>query len=478
MSEPNFPTILYPNGGEVILGYEITIQWQIPAPLSYDSRGIVYELYYTDQYDSRKEPDWKQIATLAPTVFQYVWRFGNAIRSDKCRIGIRSRNARGERSRMAVSAGTFSIHRKKLEAPTLIAPTSGRFDKFIDIITDDTGIVGSYSERSFYQFFYSSDSLSIPPTIVAQNVPVNNGSIRWNTVNLPPANDYVIHSYLSDDDGNQSDTVFVKNIEIAHEGFFVIDTVPPESSIVINGNNPFTKDRDVTVTIVSYDDATAVHSMQLSDGSTKGDPSPIADIASYKLSDGDAIKTVQLLLQDFGANRNNLKPQRLFETVVEVDNGVKVADIALDRSSGTAWAITSSPSNYLYKIQSFPSLVTVFEDEPTSVMVFGSFVYVSVKTADNLSVLMSYNGYESVAVKAFTEADSVVNAMVVHNGDMFLGLENGLVYQFDGLTFTKLNGVANPVKNLVSDGSLLYLTERSGTEVYIFNGTDFVSTGA
>jgi hypothetical protein len=123
-------------------------------------------------------------------------------------------------------------------------------------------------------------------------------------------------------------------------------------------------------------------------------------------------------------------------------------------------------------------LLTAFEDEPTSVSVFNSFAYVGVKTSDSLGILMKYNGYEAVVVKEFTEADSIINTMTTHDGKLYMGFENGSVYRFDGLTFQKLNGVNNPVKSLVSDGNLLYLTERNSTEIYVFNGTEFVSTGA
>lgn len=477
---PYSPTLLYPDGGEVILSNEIVIRWEIPNPIG-DSevRTIDYEVYYTDQYDPLKEPDWKQIAVVPYSTSQFVWRFGSGIRSSKCRVAIRSRNTRGERSDWSISASDFSINRKKLESPTIITPMNGeRYDKTVEVATDDNGIAGTYSERSFYQFYFSSVEANVPLTPIAQNVPIGSGPVIWTTINLPPAKDYVIQAYLADDDGNVSDSVFIRDLEIAHEGFFVIDTTPPVASIVINNNDTFTRDRDVTVTVVSYDEATAVHAMQLKDGASTSAPESAADITHYKLSEGDDIKSVELLLQDFGANRNDGQIQRLFETIVEVDSGVQVVDIAIDQTSSTAWAITSSPYNYLYKIASFPSLVLALEDEPTAVVTFGSYVYIGVKDTTSKGTLMQYNGYEATAVKEFTEADSIINAMAVHKNTLFIGFENGLVYSFDGLTFRKLNGVSNPVKFLVSDGSLLYLTERNGTDVYVYNGTEFVSTGA
>jgi hypothetical protein len=477
---PNYPSIISPNGGETYLTNEITISWNAPNPLGADHpRSFDYEIYYTDQFNPLKEPDWQQIAVVPSHVESFVWRYGNNIRSETCRIAIRARNSRGERSKWSISAANFSIRRKKIDPPTVISPMDNeRYDKVIQILLDNSGIIGTYSERSFYQFYYSSVEAGIPLTPIAQNVPIETKTIQWQTISLAPAKDYIIQGFLADDVGNVSDSIFIKNIEIAHEGFFLIDTKPPESAIIINNNATFTKERDVTITVVSYDKTTAVHSMQFQDESNKSLPEPISDVAHYTLSEGDAIKKVELLLQDYGANRNDSETQRLFETIVEDDNGTAIADIAIDKDTSTAWAIVSSPLNYLYKIKQFPSLVTAFEDEPTSVSVFNSFAYVGVKTSDSLGILMKYNGYEAVVVKEFTEADSIINTMTTHDGKLYMGFENGSVYRFDGLTFQKLNGVNNPVKSLVSDGNLLYLTERNSTEIYVFNGTEFVSTGA
>lgn len=486
MSQPNFPTLLYPNGGEIIIANEINIRWKSPSPFNADGRTVAYELYYTDQYDHLKEPDWKQIAVVSKSLSQYVWRFGNAIRSSRCRVAVRSRNGRGERSIFSLSANNFSIHRKKIDPPTVIAPISGeRFDKTVSIVTNDVGIIGNHSERSFYQFYYSSASANVPLTLIAQNVAVGSGEVIWETISLPPAKDYIIQLFLADDDGNASESIFIRNIEIAHEGFFIVDTKAPEASIVINSkansgstqNATFTKNRDVSIQVVSFDESTAVHTMQFIDGDNSSTPEPSADVANFTLSSGDDIKRVELFLQDFGGNRNDQQTQRLFETFIELEGNAEVVDIAIDRTTSTAWVITSTPYNYLYKIKQFPSLITAFEDEPTAIAVFSSFVFVGVKTAENTGTIMRYDGFETTVIKTFLEADSIITSMTTHAKRLYIGFENGMVYSFDGLTFRQIPSISNPVNNLVSDGSSLYLTERNGTDVYVFNGTQFIFTG-
>lgn len=478
MSEPLAPTLLYPNGGESVTTTELTVTWTAPVPVNSDGRDIVFELYYSDDYDPSDEPDWRQIAVVPGFTTQYVWRFGTALRTSKARVAIRTRNSRGERSGFSVSAGDFSIRRRQLTSPTIISPNPGeRFDKYVEIVLDDSPIIGTHSQRSTYQFYYSSESAGVPSTSLAQNIPIGSDPVIWRTVDLPPAIDYVLQVFLSDDDGNRSDSVFIKNLAIAHEGFFIVDTVPPVGSIVINGNDTFTKSRNVTVEIMSYDDATAVHSMQLSDGTVKSKPLAVTDASQYQLSAGDAVKSVQLLLQDFGANRNNETLQRLFEKSVELEN-TEITDLAVDKTNSTLYAVTSGSFNYLYRYTTFPSLVTTFDDSCTAVAVFGDQVYVATASAGKKGTLYRYTGSETEKVADIGTTDSVVNAMTEHNGTLFIGLENGSVYTFDGLNLDKQTELPNPVRMLQSDNNLMYLVLENDNKIYIYNGTSFFDSGA
>lgn len=476
MSEPFAPTIIYPNGGESIAGSELTIRWDIRSPLTDDSREVSYEIYYTDDFDPAKEPDWRQIAVLPSSTSQYVWRFGAALRTTRGRVAIRARNSRGERSSFAVSAGNFSIRRKKFSTPALISPSSGeRFDKYLQIVMDDSSLIGTHSQRSTYQFFYSSETANVPNTSLAQNIPLGSDPVLWSTVDLPPANDYVLQVYLADDEGNRSDSAFVRNLSIVHEGFFIIDTAPPVGSIIINDNATFTKNRNVSVEIVSYDDATAVHSIQLIDNGTQSKPLADTDIANYQLSDGDAVKSVQLLMQDFGANRNNDVLQRLFEKTIELEN-TQVTDIAFN-PTGTLYAVTSGSFNYLYSYSNFPKLLSSYEDGLTAVAYFNGDIYVTSIDADNKGSLLRYTT-ELEVVEDFGTVDSIVNTMTVHNDVLFLGMENGSIYTFDGVTLDKIVELSNPAKSLVSDNNLLYLVLKNDSSIYIYNGETFFDSGA
>ena len=74
MSSPSQPTLIYPNGNEIISAKYIIIEWKESIPVS-DGSVSWYEIYYTDNYDYLEEPDWKMIAivpsgiTIPPPLF-------------------------------------------------------------------------------------------------------------------------------------------------------------------------------------------------------------------------------------------------------------------------------------------------------------------------------------------------------------------------------------------------------------------------
>jgi hypothetical protein len=139
MSNPYTPTLRYPNGGETIVGgTTITTTWTTPTPASDDYRLVQIELFYTDDYEPNREPTWIQIASVPSSDTSYPWRVPNFVHSPRCRVAVRAKNSRGERSGYSVSAANFLITHKKLKTPALISPTShSRYDKYIEIVPDD-----------------------------------------------------------------------------------------------------------------------------------------------------------------------------------------------------------------------------------------------------------------------------------------------------------------------------------------------------
>lgn len=469
MSQPTPPTLTYPNGGEEIIAPETIIQWKHSGNnnLAY----ISYEIYFCEFFNSKNEPNWKQIATVPGNTSSYVWNHGLFFKTSNCRIGIRARSNNGERSEFSVSADNFSIRRKKIAKPTILSPFSGgQYDKSISIIADNSGLEESGSNRSFYQFYYSSEKLKIEKTVIAQNVAIGD-AVQWDTIELKASDDYIFYATLSDNDGNISDAEIIKNITIDHSGFFIIDTVPPVGGIVIKNNDVFTNTRKVDVKVVAYDAATAVHSIQLSEGENKSSPDKLKLINYFTLSEEDAIKTIELIAQDFAGNKIQPSSRRIFD-VMAIDDG-DIVDCTADKEY--AWFITAGELNNLYKVKDFASLILTIEETPTAIEKFGSFIYITTKDSQDIGYLYLYNGSDLELVKKFSENDSIINSTAVYDNKLYLGSENGIIYQFDGLNFNSYYVSGNPVKILNSDGNLLYMVEKNSTDVYIFNGSQFIT---
>jgi hypothetical protein len=470
MVTPNSPTVIYPNGGDNISASSVLIRW---TPVSYAQS---FALYFTDEYDTRGDFEWQQIATI-PSLFQaFSWR-PVGVRSDKCRIGICAIGTNGLRSPMAVSAANFSYRRQNIPTPYLISPLANQsYDKYITIQVDDSALVGAISQRTYYQFYYSSLKQDIPSTPIQQNVAVGSDPVIWNTIDLPPSDDYVLDTFLQDDAGNTSNHVYL-TFSLSHEGYFLLDTTPPVAAITVNNGNVFTNSPVVSVQISSYDATTAVQSMQLqeSDG-TLGQPAAPANVATFTLSAGDGFKQVELLLQDFAGNRNNQVVQRLFQPIVEL-NQTNIVDIAFDSVFDAVWVVTSGKGNYLYRYANFPTLITTFSTTPTAVGVYQSQAYVATVNLSNAVSIYKWSGAQQL-IQTFTQQDSVVNSIVAYAGDLYFGMENGNVWQYDGTNFTVVQKLPNPVRTLMSDGSQLYASLKNDLSIYVYSGTSFIVASA
>ena len=475
MSEPIAPIFSYPKGNEIISTNSITISWN---NTSFSNNASAYDIFFTDNYLINEEPNWQQIASVPPLAESYVWQIPSFIKSSKCRLSIRAKNARGERSDYNITPNNFSIRNKKLSSPTVISPISEeRYDRFIEIILDESGIIDTASQRSYYQICYSSDKLNIPQTYIAQNVPIGAEPVLWNTSNLLPSEDYELQIFLKDNDGNISDKVIIKNITIAHEGFFIVDTIPPIAAVSINDNKTFTNKQEINVNILSHDTSTGVHSLILTDGDVESNPDTIANVKRFLLSEENGIKYVQAKLQDFGGNRSddNNTQQRIFEVFVENTN-TEFVDLTLDKDTNNIWAISKGDINGIYKINEFPSLILNTSKNLTAVAFYKYALYVAT-SEDNKGTLNRFDGAKLVDSYLFESADSYINALTVHDDLVFIGMENGDVYKFDGLTYSLIQNFSNPISYLYSDGNLLYLVQRNSFDIYVYNGSSFFTTG-
>jgi len=122
--------------------------------------------------------------------------------------------------------------------------------------------------------------------------------------------------------------------------------------------------------------------------------------------------------------------------------------------------------------------VLSLSNEPTAIASFNNQIYIATVDELNLGTLNRYTGASSIEVIiGFEIPDSNITCMAGHAANLYLGMQNGSVYIYDGATITLVDQLTNPVASMSSDGSSLYLALRNSDKAYVLNNGSFVEVG-
>tara|TARA_B100001778_G_scaffold334404_1_gene345630 strand:+ start:41033 stop:42505 length:1473 start_codon:yes stop_codon:yes gene_type:complete len=484
MARPNKPTLLYPNGREDIIGRVIKIEWEEPLQPSNDLTQVWYEVFYSEFYDQLDEPDWKKIAVLPAGNNFFNWKIGNSIKSQRCKVAIRSVNIRGERSEFSVSADLFSLRREQPPAPAVLSPLPGaRYGSSVEISFDDSAILNTFGQRAKYYIYFRSNKAGVPYTPVAQGIPPGTGPIIWDTSSLPPADDYVIVTYLADDDGNKSQETNIENVSIFNEGFFLIDTKPPTGFVQINNADQFTREEDVTVKLFAFDETTGIHAMRFIErtNTSEGEGEDIdrpaeafAEIKYYTFDEGDGDKVLKVLFQDYGGNRTS-EIQRPFRVGFERDNSI-ISDIVLQRTAtgDVVWAAINESQPGLYRIDnSGASLILRTNEDINALALLTDTVYIAVATDDGRALIYRDSGLGPAPVIELEESQSEVISMENYSDNLYIGTVGGMLYRYDEAAVNLIQTFNAPIEKLYSDDALLYIILRNSTKIIVYDNATF-----
>lgn len=489
MARPNRPTLLFPNGNEELVGRVVRVEWEEPAAATNDLSEVWYEIFYSEFYDPRDEPDWKKIAVVPSGNNTYDWKIGNQFNSSQVKVAIRSFNLRGERSEMSVSADLLSIRRESPPAPSVLSPVpNSRYGSSVEIAFDDSAIRNTFGQRAKYFIYFRSNKAGIPYTPIAQSVPTGSGPITWDTSTLPPSDDYVVTIYLADDDGNKSQETNINNLSIFNEGFFLIDTKPPTGFVQINNADQFTRETDVTVKLFAFDEITGIHSMKFierTDGTDdNGNPASGDDIERaadafaetkyYTFETGDGTKVLKVLFQDFAANRTS-EIQIPFRIGFERDNQ-EIADVIVQRtvSGDVVWIGINEIEPGLYRLDdSGASVVLRTPEQIAALAILTDTVYIAVETEDNRALIYRDSGFGPATVIDLDDTDSQVLSMANYSGELYFGTIGGHLYRYDEAAINLVNTFSRPIEYLFSDGALLYIVLRNSTDFIVYDKAVF-----
>jgi hypothetical protein len=471
------PTLLYPNGGETVSTPTLTIRWDSTNTTDADGRPLWVEVFATEEYRPEGNTDWVAVATLPASVTSFVWRLRRGLNGDRFRVAVRYRNSVGTRSQISSSAADFTVGRKKVRIPQLLSPVSGgRYDNSIRIELAPGDEVG----RSYYQFFYSSTAAAVPKTPLAPRVPAAALPFTWLTAELPPADDYILHVSIVAGDGTELSSAEVGNVRISHEGYFIVDTLPPEVTVRLASPTQFTRFRNVGLKVYSHDEATGARAMMLKDAGGDGRPQLPKVVTTFKVNGIDGVKKVQAVVEDYGANLNNDGEKRPLLGVLPLeDSDVVDFVVSLEGDDEVVHFVTRGEHQGLYRLVDYARRVRTLDDEPTAVAVFADDVYVAAVDDDRKGIILKSVTDRFVTVYEFTETDSYATCMGVLEDRLFLGTSDGRLLELTGDTVDEIATLGNgAVSSVGADASALYLAVENDTNVFLFNGDTVTEVGA
>ncbi len=495
------PSLIYPNGGETFTEGDINIQWVEPGGLL-TTELTWYEIFIIDDYNDKKKSEWIQIATVPSGNTSYNYTIQKNLRGNKSRIGIRSVNHGGLRSKISFSADDFIIINETLPSPALMEPIPGNtYFSYVPFIFDHNGILGRCSQRAFYQIYYKSDNMALDWTLLYNNIMVGTDPINIDVSNFRTNSDYIFKIELVDGD-NVSAPVFIDNININNINLFLIDTSPPSGTIKIVNNDEYTKNKGLILEISASDETTNVKDIQIQQLNTEtGETNnledspfiPITPLLTWDIKpEGsstevvDGVKLIQARFRDYGGNTLQESSEKQFRTYKNLDN--REITTFLHNGSNLYYAFASNDaSEVLAELYVDLRFISTLSGDTTSLEMYNNVLYIAIKADDNKGILQRLTGgtintiadseqpYLDVAetvVNSLYFTDSVINAMEVFDNTLFLGLDNGEILSFKGSVVSlENNNYSNikSVRNIVTDDIMLYIFFYNTTEILIMN---------
>jgi hypothetical protein len=485
------PTLLYPNGGETVTDGSITIRWVEPSGIP-STEVVWYELLLVEDYSDDSRPAYIQIGTVLSGYSSFVYRIPKNVRGDRCRIGIRAVNHRGQRSQISYSASNFSISNKRLPQPAVFQPVKeNTYFSYVPFTFQHDAILGRCSQRAFYQIYYSSESQEIDWRLLASNIMVGSEPLDIDVSSFATAADYVFKVELVDGD-NVSEPVFVRDVSINNINYFLIDTLPPRGRVQVQNNSEYINTEDVIVKLEAYDEASAVCEVRMeqtdvnSGDVTTGLYLPMSQLTTWHIQGDDGEKLIQARFKDYAGNTvDSSSTETFFRTYKSMDNREVTAFLYYDGDVYSTFAADENTSVALPQLYKNQSLVSTLDGEATSMVFFNGVLYLAIKDDENKGILQRYasgtletvrdNADQYVdeaetVLNSLFETDSVIVSMVVFDDKLFMGLQNGRLLSFSGTTITEEEDTyenQRSICKLATDGNLLYVFFDNTTEIMV-----------
>ena len=330
---------------------------------------------------------------------------------------------------------------------------------------------------------------------------------------------------------NQFDSEFVRNITIEQPGVFVIDTLPPEAVIQIDNdlgatnqlNQPlsiFAEDATTEVIQMQLRECDATYTLELGDQSSIsessgedcpaiedlltsssdvdhliGKPMPYTPKLKWTFEDSSGVRKIEGLFTDAGGNLSVQEDSRVFLTSFKSTNQLADFLIAIEQRETTVVentddnsesvtletslfevAYIATSSGELWILEPLPRLVYSFSNNQvlTKIYKYSDSVYVfSYSSLTSYGSIWRIDSSEASLVYQFTTVRSQVNAVTEYGNTMYVGLDNGELWTYNGYTTASVNSFSDSISYMYADQSFLYIGFYNSDSVVLYDGSSF-----
>ena len=298
------PTLIFPLNYEVVVG-TIDILWREAIP--HDSCGddVTYEIQYTNQFT--RGTGWRTVIKDIPSGNSgMTMDFSQVPATDDAGIRIRAKDQNGIHSEWSSSIKPFVVANHPPNPVQLVYPVSDTlFDETMAVIwkepsvADVDGHVVTYKVQVTMDYAGDKGWITVPG---GEAVPRGITSITVNCFEFPEGYNFGVRVVAVDEFGATSEAA-KSSFRIKHAGNFVIDTVPPTGSIIINEGSTLVSDTRVKVEVFATDATTGIRDMRFrNEGEEWGDWDTYVSEKFWDLSTGDGNKRVFVQFRDCAGN--------------------------------------------------------------------------------------------------------------------------------------------------------------------------------
>jgi len=487
--------ILSPSGGEEFFpDQSVLVTFD---NISYPDDQFYFDFFVTLNYDGIDNTNWDFIARLPIGVREYELFFKKPIFGNNIRLATCGVSRKGIRSIKNVMARSFSFRPRLVKDPVLINPVSNKsYSNTIEILIDNSYL--NYSEKSnirFYSYF-SSNFLGILNSPIAERIDSSISQIKWNIADLPNSDDYEILCYYSDDLGNRSSDVVIKNLNITNPGLCIIDTEPPQTAIKIQNDSEYISDPNVSIKLYSYDDTTGINGFVFKElrfneeneiqEVKKSEPRNYDINNFYTVLDEDGKTYIGALVEDVAGNRTDYSLEYNSSLTYNINYfrssnlNIENFNVTASSSDGTS-AYFAVEKNGLYYLYRKTEIFTMVKELPLPC--------IAIKNSADDVVMSFENSNRSLEIKRFSNntlfeifksisKNTMCNSIEFYKNSYYLGCDDGSLYRLNASSVSIVADISTfkkPIRLIEkTKNNVMNIYVNLGAEIYSFDGQNIV----